>query len=111
MNNNRARQFLPFNGLRGYDELLYEAGREKEEKREITEDHAWKLSGELQLVERKMTVTITYYDVDTYRTITGKVEQIDKIFRVLQVAGKRIYFEDVWEVKVISAESGDSRTC
>lgn len=65
MNNNRARQFLPFNGLRGYDELLYEAGREKEEKREITEDHAWKLSGELQLVERKMTVIITYYDVDT----------------------------------------------
>lgn len=53
-----------------------------------------------------MTVIITYYDVDTYRTITGKVEQIDKIFRVLQVAGKRIYFEDVWEVKVISCGEG-----
>ena len=83
MNNNRARQFLPFN-----------------------EDHAWKLSGELQLVERKMPVTVTYYDIDTYRTVTGKVEQIDKIFRVLQVAGRRIYFEDIWEVKVISCGEG-----
>ena len=43
-NRKRARQFLPFNGLKGYGELLTEAREEEEEEQPLSEERPLKKS-------------------------------------------------------------------
>lgn len=42
---------------------------------------------------------ITFYDRDCYRTILGTLEMVDSIGRRLCLEGKKIDFEDIWEIK------------
>lgn len=49
----RACQFLPFDGLSGYGTLLAERGREREEKRQVSEDRAAVLDQMTGLLKKK----------------------------------------------------------
>lgn len=39
-----------------------------------------------------------FYDRDCYRRIEGTVEMVDRIGRKLCLEGRKIPFEDVWEI-------------
>lgn len=94
----RACQFLPFDGLSGYGTLLAERGREKEERRQISEDRAAVLDQMTGLLKKKDRVEVVFYDRDCYRRIEGTVETVDRIGRKLCLEGRKIPFEDVWEI-------------
>lgn len=94
----RACQFLPFDGLSGYGTLLAETGREKEEKRLVSEDRAAVLDQMTGLLKKKDRVEVVFYDRDCYRRIEGTVEMVDRIGRKLRLEGRKIPFEDVWEI-------------
>lgn len=95
----RARQFLPFDGLSGYAVLLAESGREKEEKRQPSEDRAAALDEMVGCLKKKDRVEVVFYDKDHYCSLQGTVEMVDSIGRKLCLAGEKIPFEDLWEVK------------
>ena len=94
----RACQFLPFDGLSGYGTLLAETGWEKEEKRQISEDRAAVLDQMTGLLNKKDRGAVVFYDRDCYRRIEGTVEMVDRIGRKLCLEGRKIAFEDVWEI-------------
>lgn len=94
----RACQFLPFDGLSGYGTLLAETGREREEKRQVSEDRAAVLDQMTGLLKKKDRVEVVFYDRDCYRSIEGTVEMVDRIGRKLRLEGRKIPFEDVWEI-------------
>lgn len=83
----RAAQFAPFSALTGYGEVVKEAARVTEERKELDESRKAVLDGELRLVrERILTepvVTFTYFIPDmkkaggTYVTVTDKVKRFD----------------------------------
>lgn len=95
----RARQFLPFDGLAGYGSLIREAGREKEKKRPLSEDRAAMLDSIVGRLKKKDRVEVIFYDRDCYRTIRGTLEMVDSIGRRLCLEGKKIDFEDIWEIE------------
>lgn len=76
---NRAFQFLPFNGLRGYDSLLAEAEREKTYRKDRSEERLAHLDKMIFLLEKGDAAEITWYDRDTYRTMAGAISSIDEI--------------------------------
>lgn len=94
----RACQFLPFDGLSGYGTLLAERGREKEEKRLVSEDRAAVLDQMTGLLKKKDRLEVVFYDRDCYRRIEGTVEMVDRIGRKLCLEGRKIPFEDIWEI-------------
>ncbi|WP_299142813.1 hypothetical protein [uncultured Dialister sp.] len=96
----RARQFLPFDGLAGYGSLIREAGREKDKKRPLSEDRAAMLDSIVGRLKKGTALEITFYDRDSYRTLQGTLEMVDSIGRRLCLEGKKIDFEDIWEIKV-----------
>lgn len=95
----RVRQFLPFDGLAGYGSLIREAGREKEKKRPLSEDRAAMLDSMAGNLRKGELLQITFYDRDCYRTILGTLEMVDSIGRCLCLEGKKIDFEDIWEIE------------
>ena len=95
----RAKQFMPFAALKGYEEAL----REKEEivvpKIELSEEMKEELDRKMQQVMRNDMVQVTYFKEDEYLQITGMVARIDKDARVLKVVGTKIPFDDIYKLE------------
>ena len=73
----RAKLFVPFDALKGLQEILREKEREVEERKELTEESLMELQEELNKVEIGSTVFIKYYKNKKYIDITGVVRKIN----------------------------------
>ena len=97
--NNGADQFSAFAARTGFDEVIREHEKITEMRREMAEDAAIELSEKMSRVRKGSRIKIVFYDKDSYKTISGTVENIDFIYRTLKVAGRRIFFDDVAETE------------
>ena len=93
----RARQFLPFNALTGYYEMILKKQRVTEPKKELSSDEIDALSKKLQELHRCDRATVTYYDTDAYVSQTGSVTDID--FHTLTLVKTKISFEDIFRIE------------
>lgn len=97
--NNRACQFLPFNGLRGFDNLIEQAETPKIEKREITEDHARVLNEQISTLRKGDLVKIIYYTPAGYVTRKCKIVEINIYLRYLRTQTDCLSFNDLWSIE------------
>lgn len=98
MKTNRARQFLPFAALKGYEEMLREMEREVEPKRELTEEDARRLNKEMLSIQKGMRVHILHYKGCAYVETEGTVSFIDPVFRRIFLGEEEIAFDDIWKI-------------
>ncbi len=98
-NSERAKQFMPFNSLTGYFELLAEAEQIVVEKRELTEDEGAKLNRKLPLIRKGDIVRITYYESHGYRLREGIVSKISFDSRRITVVKTEIPFDDILDIE------------
>lgn len=75
----RAKQFLPFDALKGLQEELRKKEIEYEEKKELSEDSLERLSEKLNEIDRNDNVLINYYMGGKYNKIKGKVIEINSV--------------------------------
>ena len=73
----RAKLFVPFDALKGLQEILREKEKEVEERKELSEESLMELQEELNKVEIGSTVFIKYYKNKKYNDITGIVTKIN----------------------------------
>ena len=81
----RAKQFLPFDALKGLQEALKEKEIEYEEKKELSEDTLAELNNKFNQIEKGSFVKIRYYRNGRYSEIKGIVTYIDYIKRKIQI--------------------------
>lgn len=74
-------------------------GGKKRKKRPLSEDRAAMLDSMAGNLRKGELLQITFYDRDCYRTILGTLEMVDSIGRRLCLEGKKIDFEDIWEIE------------
>lgn len=98
-NTKRAIQFMPFNGLRGYENLVNQAEHPRLTKREITEAHAAILNHKLHSLCKGETIIATYYTEKGYRTTICCVKEVDSIFHILRSDKGNIPFSDLWDIE------------
>ena len=97
-NIDRAKQFLPFNSLRGFYDLV----RKKEKiiipKKTLSCDEIEKLSfGYNQLKVGKM-VKIKYYENNGYVEFEGMIANIDNIYKTITLVTTKINLDDIIEI-------------
>lgn len=99
----RAKQFAPFEALGGLRDALrqVESELERVEKQEVSEDRAAKISKVLNKIEKGKTVRVTYYDSGYYVDVEGVVTSIDRTFKFIVIGEGKIYFDDLYEIKII----------
>lgn len=97
----RARQFLPFDALKGFKELVKEVERVKVSKKELTEEDIEKLSKTILSLEKGMMVRVVYFDQDEYLKLEGIVSKIDITNRFIMIVKKRISLDDLLEIEVV----------
>ena len=81
----RAKQFLPFDALKGFQEALREKEIEYEEKRELSEEVLIELNNKFNQIEKESYVKIKYYKNGRYNKIKGIVTKIDYIKKRIQI--------------------------
>lgn len=84
----RAKQFLPFDALKGLQEALRDKEIEYEEKRDLSEDTLNELNNKFNQIENESYVEITFYKNGKYSEIKGKVTNIDYIKKKIQINEK-----------------------
>lgn len=94
----RAKQFLPFNSLKGYYDLIREKETVITPKRELSDEYLEELSNKLKDITKNMIVKIEYYDIDRYVKIEGMVSKIDFVNKFIVIVKTKISFNDISNV-------------
>ena len=98
----RARQFMPFSALRGFEELINRVESAPTPRRELSEYEAELLGRKLLKLTRGSLVAVTYYNGEAYVRQEGMLSEIDYTLRFLRVVKKQIAFDDISDVSILS---------
>ena len=96
----RAKQFMPFAALRGFEALLAAVARPKEAWVELSEDQIDELNTVLQSVRCGEWVRIVYYNKQKYTELIGIVDMINEQLQILSVQGIVISFRHIKELNM-----------
>ena len=88
----RAKQFLPFDALKGFQEALRKKEIEYIPKKDLSEDVKEELGEILSSLDIGENIRVKYYNISKYEYFLGKVKKIDKI-------KSKIIFQNALEVK------------
>lgn len=81
----RAKQFMPFAALKGFQELLEETARYKENRKELSEEQLEVLDTQCKGLVIGDVVSVVYYNGRVYDTVQGRLQQIDTVYRTMTV--------------------------
>lgn len=97
----RAKQFMPFAALKGYEEALRTKEKVVVPKMELSEEMMEDLDRKLHQIQRNDIITVVYYNGADYIRITGMVSRLDPDARVLKVVNTKILFADISSIELV----------
>lgn len=97
----RAKQFMPFAALRGYEEALRAKERIIVDKKELSEEKKEELDEMIHLIKKQDIVTVIYYEKDEYLKLTGMISRLDFDSRILQIVGTKIDFDNIFSIVLV----------
>lgn len=95
----RAKQFMPFDALKGFQEALREKERVTEPRKTLPQDWEEELDRRLRRICRGDFVTAEYFRDGQYLKITGEVSGIDQTAGVLKIGNTQIPFSDLSDLQ------------
>lgn len=100
----RAKQFAPFDALKGLKEAIAEKERIPTPRRILAEDALAELNEKLSQLRKGSIVTVVYYCIyeQEYHQITGAVVSVDTYWSLLQIGNMAIDFSEIAELEIIS---------
>lgn len=96
---NRAKQFMPFAALKGYEAALREKEKIIVEKIELSEEMKDELDRKIRDIHRNDMVKVVYFHDEEYLEITGLVSRLDADARILKVVNTKINFVDIYQLE------------
>ena len=96
----RAKQFAPFDALKGLKEAIAAKEKRPEPRRELTDYMKEQINNTLTELRKGQQVTVVYYGTMEQETlqITGTVMKVDPYWQTLQVNKIAIDFSEIYEI-------------
>ncbi|MDD3453642.1 MAG: YolD-like family protein [Bacilli bacterium] len=103
MQNNieRAKQFMPFDALKGFREMLRFVEKQNEDKKVFSSDFLDILNEKLNTLEKGKNVKVTYFYDLNYIETCGVVKSVDVINQTLILLNTKISFDDIMDIEYI----------
>lgn len=92
-NAQRAKQFIPFAALKGYEEALRKQEQVKISSIELSEDSQILLDQKLRRLKKGDLLLARYYDDGEIHEISGLLSRIDVNLKYLQIVNTKIALE------------------
>lgn len=96
----RAKQFMPFAALKGFEAAIAEKEKPVICKVEISEDRKEELDRKLKELNVNDIATIVYYNNGAYVKKTGMISKIDTSARYIRVINTKINFMDIYDINI-----------
>ncbi len=97
----RAKQFLPYASLRGFDEIVKRKGEIKEARRELAEDAAEELSRTLSSLVPGARISLVYYTGERYVELLACFREVDMLAGDVVTDEGRIPLVDLFSLDVL----------
>ena len=94
----RAKQFMPFAALKGFQEMLKEKERIVVPRMELSEEQKEELDRKLQMLKQNDIVTVVYFHDGEYVKVKGMVSRIDVSSKTVKIVNVKIRFEDIADI-------------
>jgi len=104
----RAKQFMPFAALKGYNDALRKKEKIVVSKMELSEDYAEELDRRLNGIQPGDMVTAIYFCRGEYLKATGMVAKLDRDSRFLQIVGNKIPLQDLYDISTEERNCGQT---
>ena len=100
-NVDRAKQFLPFDALKGFKEAIRMIENKGDTKKELSEDNKNDIDNILKKLDKGNRVKVKYYYLTEYIEVISNFLKIDKINKVLYLKDTKINIEDIISINII----------
>lgn len=97
----RAKIFMPFAALKGFENALREKEKVIVSKRELSEEELEKLNQKMTLLEKGQMIKIIYFSNGEYIELQGLVARLDKVLGNITVVNTNIDFKDILSLEII----------
>lgn len=97
----RAKQFMPFAALKGFELAIAEKEKPVICKVEISEDRKDELDMKLREINVHSIASIVYYNNGAYIRKTGMVAKIDTSARYIRIVNTKIAFSDIYDITIL----------
>ncbi len=94
----RAKQFVPFDALKGFREALAEKERILVDKIDLSEEALEELDRKLHNLIPGEMISVVYFHNDEYVKITGIFVKVCESDRTMQVVNTKIPLDDIREI-------------
>ena len=98
----RARQFLPFDALKGFKEALREKEKNIENKKYLFDDSKERINKNLLNTKKGDLVRIKYYSSLEYIETIGSIKMIDFVYKKIKILNTEILFDDIVDIITIN---------
>ncbi len=95
----RAKQFMPFDALKGFREAVAEKERILVDKRDLSEEKKEELEWKLKQIQKEDIITVEYFQSGEYVQITGMVTRMEEAGKTLEIDSEKIAFIDISDLK------------
>lgn len=96
----RAKQFMPFSALKGFEDALRAKEKVVVSKIELSQEMEEELDRKMHLLEKGKIATIVYFCNGEYLKVTGMVVRVDITSRLLQIVNTKIRFDDILDISI-----------
>lgn len=99
----RAKQFAPFDALKGLSEAIAQKEKIPVPRRILAEDAIAEINRQLSELEMGSTITVIYYSEygQEYCQLTGEVVKVDGFWKLLQIGNMAIDFYEIAGIEIV----------
>ena len=97
----RAKQFLAFESLKGYRNLVRNKNCKKIDKKLLFDDSYNELDNTFKKIKKDLLIRVKYYSDDQYIESTGRVKKIDIYRRKIYFLKSIIDMDNIIEIDII----------
>ena len=94
----RAKQFMPFEALKGFREALEEKEKIEVIKKDLSEEIKEELSLKLNSLEIGDKIKVIFYKNKEYKQIKGSLKEVNRYQRYIVVENKKIQMDNIFKI-------------
>ena len=98
----RAKQFMPFDALKGLQEELRvrEERRTRVQKKSLSDEQIEAICQVLHKVRKGTRIEVTFYENGHYLSIEGVVTEKNEAYKHIKVGKSLIFFDDIYKIRI-----------
>ncbi len=101
MHINRASQFMPFDSLKGFNEMLRLIEKEEKQKKYLDSDYQERLNNILINLKANNKVKLKYFYLDEYLETEGLIKKIDKDNKLIYLENTIIDIDNIIYIEIL----------